>query len=233
MEMVLVYSQLKRGGAMRYPLFVLCVILPACVYKADVLETPSFSVASSYGEQIPGAWLLNVEAANLDRPTKTNTFACAAHKFPLQMAGSFATWVKQTLDNVVDRIEVVPCPVDANGLRARGARGIIIIRGQEVRPHMEVKPGFWMASTYTQATIIATITVDGPNGRLFGQTVEGQGFATGDAGFACEGGAKALAQAAAQGMGNTMRKIGEAVSNSERVQKCRGLMPSAAWSSSG
>ena len=203
---------------MRYPILVLSIFLTACSYKADVLETPSFSVASSYGEQIPGAWLLYVEASNLDRPTKTNTFACAAHKFPLQMAGSFATSVKQTLDNVVDRIAVVPGPVDANGLRTRGARGLIIVRGEEVRPHMEVKPGFWTASMDTKATVIASVTVDGPNGRLFGQTVEGQGFATGDAGFACEGGAKALAQAAAQGMGDTMRKIGEAVSNSERVR---------------
>lgn len=66
--------------------------------------------------------------------------------------------------------------------------------------------------------MIAGVTVDGPYGRLFGQTVGGQSFATGDAGFACEGSAKALAEAAAQSMGDTMRKIGEAVSNSERVR---------------
>lgn len=86
---------------MRYLIYVLCIciLLPACSYKADVIETPSFNVASLYGEQITGAWLLYVEAGNLDRPTKTNTFACAAHKFSLQMAGSFAISVKQTLDS--------------------------------------------------------------------------------------------------------------------------------------
>jgi hypothetical protein len=83
---------------------------------------------------------------------------------------------------------------------------------------MDVKPGFWSASMDSQAIVVASVSVEGHGGRLMGQTVEGTGFATSDAGGACEGGAKALAQAIGQGMGDVMRKVGEAISNSERMR---------------
>jgi hypothetical protein len=193
-----------------------------CSYKAEVAAVPSYNVTSSYGQQVPGTWLLYVEGSKLDRPTKTSNFACSAHKFPLAVSGSFRTSTIQTLDNVVEQVLVVDSPVDGPGIRARGAVGQIIVRGEEVRPRMEVKPGFWTAAMDTQATVIASVTVDGLSGRVFGQTVEGQGFSNGDAGMACEGGAKALAEATGQGMGDVMRKIGEAVSNSDRIRAAAG-----------
>lgn len=70
----------------------------------------------------------------------------------------------------------------------------------------------------TQATMVANVSVDGGNGRIFGTTVEGQGMGNAEAGGACEGGTKALAEAAGQAMQDTMRKMGEAISNSERVR---------------
>jgi len=88
----------------------------------------------------------------------------------------------------------------------------------EISPHMDVKPGFWTASMDTTATMVASITVDGVNGRLFGQTVEGTGQAVADSGGACEGGAKALSEAVSGSMTDVMRKIGEAITNSDRVR---------------
>lgn len=192
--------------------------LAGCTYQAQVLETPSFNVVSSYGEQIPGKWFLYVDATPLKRPIKPSTYACSLHSYPIDAAGPFATSVRQTLDNVVDQLEVLSLPISASSLKARGARGLIVVRGEEVRARMESKAGFWSATMEGQATVIASITVDGPQGRLLGTTVEGIGNATEDAGVACEGGAKALGEAVSQGMGDTMRRLGEAVSNSPRVR---------------
>ena len=208
---------------MRQGLFVgfLSVCLASCTYQAQVQDTPSFSVMSNYGDQVAGLWLLYVDARPLERPIKPTTFACSAHKFPISVAGPFATSVRQTLDNVVDQIEVVQGPVTRDQLAARGAKGFIVVRGEEVRAKLEVKPGFWAAGMDSSATVIASLAVEGKQGRLLGTTVEGAGIATADAGAVCEGGAKALADAVGQGMGDTMRKLGEAVSNSERVRSAR------------
>lgn len=199
-------------------LVFVAVALTACSYKAEVLDSPSYNVASSYGEQIPGLWLLYVDATALQRPITPTTLACSAYKYPIDAAGPFTSSVRQTLDNVVDQLEVVPGPMTSQQLIARGARGMIIVRGEDVRAALELKPGFWSASMDSRATIIASVTVDGKRGRVFGQTVEGTGNATSDAGIVCSGGAKALGQAVNQGMGDTMRRLGEAVSNSERVR---------------
>ena len=112
-------------------LLATALICCGCSYRAEVLETPSFNVASSFGSQIPGLWFLYVDGSALDRPVKTSTMACAAYKFPIIVSGPFTTSVKQTLDNVVDQIEVVSGPVDRSQLQSRHARGIIIVRGGE------------------------------------------------------------------------------------------------------
>lgn len=66
--------------------------------------------------------------------------------------------------------------------------------------------------------VVASIAVESPRGRLFGQTFEGQSFAGGDAGFMCSGGSQALADAASQATKDTVRKIAEGFTNSERVR---------------
>jgi hypothetical protein len=192
--------------------------LTGCSYNAAVLDTPSFSVASSFGSKVAGTWLLYVDAHSLEREVKTSSYACSFHKFPIQINGAFQSSVNETFANLLEHVEVVPSPMNLEQAKARGAKGIIIVRGDDVRPRLEVKPGFWSATMEAQATIVASLTVDGPKGRLLGTTVEGQGFATSESGAACSGGAKALSDAVGQGMGDTMRKLGEAVTNSERMR---------------
>jgi hypothetical protein len=127
----------------------IALLCGACTYKAEVIESPAFNVVSSYGEQIPGKWLLYVEAAPLDRPVKPSGYACSAHNFPISAAGAFRSSVRETLDNVVDQLEVVDQPVTANQLGAYGARGLIVVRGEEIRPRLDVQPGFWTANMST------------------------------------------------------------------------------------
>jgi hypothetical protein len=197
---------------------VACLSLAGCSYEAQVLETPSFSVVSSYGSKVPGKWLLYVESAALERNIKVQGYVCAAHKYPLQIADAFKTSARQTFANLAELVEPVATPITGEAMIARGARGLIVIRGEQVRPRMEVKPGFWSTAMDSQSLVVASISIDGREGRLLGTTVEGQGNGTTDTGIACEGGAKAIAEATAQAMGDVMRKLGEAFVNSERVR---------------
>jgi len=68
----------------------------------------------------------------------------------------------------VEHVEIVPGGVPRKQLAGRGARGIIVVRGEEVRAKLDVQPGFWQGNMSTGAIVVASIFVDGPAGRLFG-----------------------------------------------------------------
>lgn len=194
------------------------LLLSGCSYAAKPIAVGSFNVYSSYDGKLAGKYLLYVDAASLDRPIKPSDFNCSAHTFPLQLSASFAESVRQTLSNVVAEIEVMPAPVDRTELAKRGARGMILVRGESVDGRLRVVPGFWTNGIETDVEIVASITVDGRQGRLLGSTVSGLGHAQGDAGFACGGGGVALADAAGKSVEQTLTRLGEALVNSERVR---------------
>lgn len=199
---------------------VLCtsVVLVGCAYKAPMVATPSYNVVTSFSSKIPGKWLLAVDSAALNTTAKSSGYVCAAHKFPLEMAGVYKTSVSQTLKQVFAEVEDVPEPVPSDQLAAKGAAGMIVVHGEEVRPILDVQPGFWSANMRTEVMIVVTATVDKRSGRVFGQTVEGRGVADADAGFACEGGAKSFAEAAGIAVKDSVRRIAEDIGNSERVR---------------
>ncbi len=118
-------------------------MLAGCTYGAKVEDTPAFNVATSYGAKVPGLWLLYVDATPLERPVTTSTYACSAHNFPIEVAGSFRTSVNETLSNVMEQVRLVPDPPTVGLAASQGARGVIVVRGEEVRPRMDARPGFW------------------------------------------------------------------------------------------
>ncbi len=198
---------------------LLALLAGGCSYTAKPISSPSFEVYSNYGEKVKGHYLMYVEATTLDTIAHPPGMSCGAHKYPIQIAGVFASSVEQTIGNVVDSKETVPSPLPAAELKGRNARGMIVIRGERTLASMQINPGFWSASMTARVEIVASVTVDGPPGRLLGTTVEGDGQAEGEAGLACEGGSKAFAAATELALRDITRKIGEAISNSERVRK--------------
>jgi hypothetical protein len=198
-----------------------CAVLSGCAYKAEPIAAPSYNVVTSFSEKIRGKWLLTTEATSLNQTVKSGGQACSAHSFPVELEGAFRTSVSQTLRNVFEQIEDVPTPIAGDKVRARGARGMIVVRGEEVRPRLDVQPGFWTANMRTQVLVVASVYVDGPHGRIFGQSFEGQGTGDSEAGMACEGGAKSLSDSAATATRDTVRKIAEALGNSERIRSTK------------
>lgn len=192
--------------------------LAACQYKAEPPAIGSFNVYSSYENKLPGKYLLYVDGSALNQQVKPSDLNCAAHTYPLELAASFASSTRQTFANLVSELEMVPAPVDRSQLAAHNARGMIIVRGEQTIARLRVVPGFWSAGIETDVETVASITVDGRNGRLLGSTVSGRGTAQSDAGVMCDGGSKSLAQSAGDAMRQTLTRLGEALSNSERVR---------------
>lgn len=199
--------------------FGAAMMLGGCQYKAEPLPIASYNVYSSYGDKLPGKYLLFVDASALSRAIKPSDLNCAAHNYPLDLRAGFQGSVRKTFETLVSEMELVDAPVDRADLAARGARGMIIVKGEEMDARLRVVPGFWTAGIETEVELAASIVVDGRNGRLLGSTVGGNGNTQGDAGAFCEGGAKALTEAAEKAMKQTVGRLGEALTNSERVRK--------------
>ncbi|TWG53549.1 hypothetical protein [Aminobacter sp. J44] len=194
------------------------LFLAGCAYNAQPMAVGAYNVYSSYGDKLPGKYLLYVDGGALVRSVKPSDFNCAAHTYPLDLRSGFAGSVRKTFETLVEQLELVNAPVDRAELAGRGARGMIIVRGEELNARLRVVPGFWVAGMETDVELVASITVDGRHGRLLGSTVAGDGNAQGDAGGFCEGGAAALVQAAEGALKESVGRLGEALTNSERVR---------------
>ncbi|ADZ70082.1 hypothetical protein [Polymorphum gilvum] len=195
-----------------------CLALAACAYKAETISTPAYNVPLSYTAKIGGKWLLAVDTDRFSTVVRSSGMQCAAHNYPLDLKGSFETSVRQTLENVFQDLEVVEKPVPADQLAARGARGMISIRGEDIRGRLDVIPGFFTSAMRTRVELATAVTVDGRRGRLLGVTVDGDAEADGEAGFACEGGSRALAEAAGQAMRDNLRAVAEALGNASQLR---------------
>ncbi|MBB98298.1 MAG: hypothetical protein CML67_01990 [Rhodobacteraceae bacterium] len=194
------------------------IILSGCAYKAEPLTAAAHNVPLSYSTKISGKWLLFVDGERFKDTVRSSGTNCAAHRFPIDLSSVYKSSVNQTLANVFSEVEMVDAPVPADQLSARGARGMVVVRGEYLRSRLDVVPGFWSANIRTNLSLTSAVTVDGRKGRLFGQTVEGSGTSDMEAGFACEGGAKSLTAAASDAMRDNVRRVAEGIGNSPRVR---------------
>jgi len=197
--------------------FSLLPLLMGCSHPAQVPISPALDVVSSRTAKIPGKWLLYVEAPGFDREIGEGQFACSAQRFPVAAAAAFKSSAAETVRSVLEDVHVVSAVPDVRQLAEQGARGSIVIRGKSLRPRLDAKQGTMMADLEGQAVIVAALTVESQQGRLLGQTVQGSGFATAEAGTACKGGSVALSGAVSEAISETMGRIAEALSNSDRL----------------
>lgn len=199
-------------------ILLLSLTLSGCAYVAEPPSIATYNVYSSYDGKLSGKYLLYVDGSNLNKPIKPSDLNCSAHTFPVSLSQSFATSIHKTFDNLVSELEVVDTPVTRSDLARRHARGLIIIRGENVTARMRVVPGFWTAMLESELEISASIVVDGRKGRLLGKTVSGEGHGQAETGMLCAGGSKSLRLSSEGAMKKTLERLGEALVNSERVR---------------
>lgn len=104
--------------------------LAGCQYKAEPMPIAAYNVYSSYGERLPGKYLLFIDSTALNRSIKPSDLNCAAHSYPIDMRSGFSGSVRKTLQSLVTELEVVDQPVDAASLTERKSRGMIVVKGE-------------------------------------------------------------------------------------------------------
>lgn len=202
----------------RFMIAIMACALSGCAYQAEPLGVASLDVVTSYSTKLPGKYLLYVEASPMDSTIRPSGVVCSAHSFPIKAADAFATSARKTIENLVESVETVGEPIPLDQIRKLGSRGLIVIRAENLDGEIRAMPGFWQATLNTEVQITASVTVDGPQGRLFGTTVDGRGKGEAEAGFACGGGAISMRASTEKAMKETLRRIGEGIANSERVR---------------
>lgn len=195
------------------------MLLCACAYTSEPLSTPALNVYSSYAEKVPGTYLLYVEADEFDKELKFRGFECSAHRYPISLQAGFKGSVVKTFENLTDSIQLVDRAPSRNELHSMGADGLIIVRGEEVSGRMTHHSGFWKNKGEAIIEVQASLTVDGENGRLLGTSVEGDGNDIVSLGMFCGGAEKAVTVASEDALKETMTRLGEAFSNSDRVRQ--------------
>jgi len=193
--------------------------MAGCTYIAPVSVAPNMDVVSSYGEKLPGSYLLYVEGDQFAQMVEATGYACAAHAYPVDAGTAFRNSTVQTIQQLVDSVQVVEQPVSASELAAQGKMGMIIVDAQSLQARFVVLRGFGSATADANVDMAATISVDGRNGRLFGTTVEGSGNAQSDAGVMCGGAATALGEATQTAMNKLIGEMGDRLSNSTRLRE--------------
>jgi hypothetical protein len=175
------------------PLALAAVMLSACSYNAAVGVSPNLNVYSSYTDKLPGTYLLYVEGDAFSRVVKPTGLNCSAHSFPLDFRDAFKQSVIQTMQQLVENVQVVDQPVPASDLARRGAKGMIVIRGESLNPRLMFIEGFWSSTPDATVEISSSLTVDAQAGRLLGTTASGQGNS--QTSGSCGDGARALGTA--------------------------------------
>ena len=194
------------------------VVLSGCTYKATTNINPATSIYSNYSDKVPGKYALYVDSEKMADTFKVSGYACSAHKYPVDARHAFSVSVERTLENIVEGLEVVPVPIDREGLRAREFTGMILVEARDLEIDLIVIPGFWTAEMKADAEITASIQVDGPDGRLLGTSVEGEDDYTTDAGAGCSGGGVAIGKAIEKAIKETLERLGERLSNAPKLR---------------
>lgn len=192
--------------------------LGGCAYSAEPSAAPEFAVYSNYAEVLPGRYLLYVSDNDTATEVRSDTYECSAHRYPLNLASSFQGSVVGTFNNLIEEVQLVDAPVPAETLSSQGARGMIIVRLEDVDTDVRYRMGLFSSEARVETELTASITVDGLEGRLLGRTVEADEDAQGSAGFACEGTADVLAESSQGAMENLMGRLGETLANAERLR---------------
>ncbi len=200
---------------------IVCLIalaVTSCSYTARTNINPATNVYSNYADKVPGNFALYVDAEEMSGSFKVQGFNCAAHSYPVDARNAFATSVERTFENLVEKVQSVPRPLDRETMQAQDLTGMIIVEVKDLDVTLSLIPGFWSAEMEADAEVTVGLTVDGPSGRMLGTSIEGDEDVKAPAGMACEGGATAIGKAVEEAMKEALERLGERLSNAPRLR---------------
>ena len=194
--------------------------LGGCAYQAHPKVNPAVSVYQNYSDKIPGRYALYVGAEEMKAEFKVSGYVCSAHTYPVDAISQFVSSAQQTFENVFENVEFVESPVDRSVLQSSALDGLIVVEVDSFEIDMRAVSGFWTAELDSEAEIVVKAFVDGPEGRVFGTTVEGDDDDKREAGAFCSNGSEAIGNSIESAMKEVLRNLAEKLANSPRL---RGL----------
>lgn len=194
------------------------LVASGCSYTVPTDISPATNIYSNYSDKVSGRFALYVDADEMAGEFKVSGYACSAHTYPVDARSAFIGSVQNTMENVVEEVEIVPRPLDATTMQTRNLNGMILVEVQDLDIDLTVIPGFWSSEMEADAEITVSLVVDAPSGRMLGARVEGDDDYKVEAGGACEGGAIAIGKAVEEAMKEALERLGEKLSNSPRIR---------------
>lgn len=213
------------GNAKYLALLAVAISAGACAYKVPVTAAPNLAVYDSYGEKLPGFYLVYVDPSKCSTRLKVSGFAGSAHNYPLDCAQAFQDATDKTLANIFEKTKLIAKPVAAADLKAYGAAGMVVVTFDSVEGMFSYAEGFFESTAMANVEMQASATIDSATGRIFGSRAAGQGSGQSGSGFAGEGSVAAIAQAAEKAMRALLGQLGERIANSPRMREAAAKAP--------
>jgi hypothetical protein len=200
------------------PVVLFGALAAGCSYKAVPAGNPPSDVYSSYEEPVPGHFTLLVDDEAMLGTFQVPGYTCSLYSYPLDARTAFSDAVTRTVERVVESADPAPSAGLNEESVALGGRGVIRVKGEGLDVDLRVASGFLSGQMEAQVAMTASVQVDGPEGRLFGSTVSGEGRERAGTGLACAGGAVAVREAAEKALETLSRQLAEGISNAPRLR---------------
>lgn len=186
---------------------------------ADVTSVSAPIVVSSYGEKLPGKYLVHVNGSAFDKVIAPQSANCSAYRIPLKASGAFSDAVSKAVAQVVEQHAMTTTTPTSADIKASGSKGAIVVTADtvDVQFRMIESTGLFNGLE-VEVSASAASTLDSANGRLHGTRVESTNSSSGQAGPICDEGDARMREAATKTIRSLASKIAESIANSQRVR---------------
>lgn len=167
--------------------------------------------------RIQGKWLFTVDSVGLKRSIRP-TGTCAKNLIPIDLSEAFKLSVVQALRNVFDDIEEVASPVGDDEVKARKAKGVIVVRGGDIVGRVLVEVGVLLSHVNASATVSASVSVEIRKTRVLEAVIDGSSATEADLSGMCAGGQKTFTDVSAAAMQDAVRKLTDLLGNAQYLR---------------
>ncbi len=209
----------KKINAVLFALFAAVMVAGCSGPNINTTVSPAVSVYQSYGDKIPGRFALYVNADKMQDTIKPSFPFCLTHSYPVDARAQFITSAQQTLENILESVEVVSAPLDRTVLDSGNYDGMVVVEVDSFEVDMRAIHSLWTPIMETEAEIIIKVFIDDSSGRLFGATVEGDADDKREVRVFCKGISESMGQSINSAMKESLRNLAERLANSARLRK--------------
>ncbi len=202
----------KKINAVLFALFAAVMVAGCSGPNINTAVSPAVSVYQSYGDKIPGRFALYVNADKMQDTIKPSGLPpCYIHSYPVDARAQFVASTQQTLEDILESVELVNAPLDRTVFDSGNYDGMVVVEVDSFEGDIRIIPKLqWFFDIGAEAEIIINVFIDDSSGRLFGATVEGDADDTGYG---------AVGQSVNSAMKESLRNLAERLANSARLRK--------------